>query len=254
MRPASRAGAFVALCLVSIAVGIVPGVQPQAAGPQTFVQQVTAHGAGSAPRAVTMPSVPTAGNRLVVEVGVWNSSNATVGAVTDNAGDTFVKVLSFTASDHTELSVWTAPVATGGTKPTITAKATSAADLGVLALEYSGLSTVADATAVDVQAHNSGTTSGAATVSSGATPAATGRPQRARAVAGPRQRGQPDHELHGHAVGFRGGPDLDDRHGDIGEHHRAHERHGVHVHRQRHERGRHRTRLRALGGGHARHP
>src|SRR2546429_6638962 len=173
MRPASRAGAFVALCLVSIAVGIVPGVQPQAAGPQTFVQQVTAHGAGSAPRAVTMPSVPTAGNRLVVEVGVWNSSNATVGAVTDNAGDTFVKVLSFTASDHTELSVWTAPVATGGTKPTITAKATSAADLGVLALEYSGLSTVADATAVDVQAYNSGTTSGAATVSSGATPAAT---------------------------------------------------------------------------------
>src|SRR5438034_4962760 len=134
MRPSSRVGAFAALCLVSIAVGVVPGTQAQAAGTPTFVQQATAHGAGSAARAVTMPQVTTAGNRLVVEVGVWNSANATVSTVTDTAGDTFVKVLAFTASDHTQLSVWTAPVATGGTKPTITAKATSAADVGVLAM------------------------------------------------------------------------------------------------------------------------
>jgi hypothetical protein len=173
MRPSSRVGAFAALCLVSIAVGIVPGTRARAAGTPTFVQQVTAHGAGTVTRAVTTPAVTTAGNRLIVEVGVWNWQNATITSVTDNAGDTFVKVLSFTASDHAQMTVWTAPVTTGGTRPTITARATSSADIGIVALEYAGLSTVADATAVDVEAHNSGSTSGAATVSSGATPAVT---------------------------------------------------------------------------------
>jgi hypothetical protein len=72
------------------------------------------------------------------------------------------------------MSGWTAPVtAGGGTRPTITVKPTSRADTGAAALEYSGLSTVADATVVDQMAHTSGKTSGAASVSSGATAATT---------------------------------------------------------------------------------
>src|SRR5579859_4163143 len=140
----------------------------------TFVQQASAHSGTKASLGATLPANTTAGNRLVVEVGVWNSASATASTVTDNAGDTFVKLLSFTASDHTEMSVWTAVVATGGTKPTVTAKPTSSADLGVVVLEYAGMSSVADASVLDTQVHATGTSSGAATVSSGATvPAST---------------------------------------------------------------------------------
>jgi hypothetical protein len=111
---------------------------------------------------------------LVVEVGVWNSKGATAGSVTDSAGNAYVELLHYKASEGTEMSVWTAPVtAGGGTRPTITVKPTSSADVGVAVSEYSGLSTVADATVVDQSAHRSGTTGSAATVSSGPTPATT---------------------------------------------------------------------------------
>jgi hypothetical protein len=64
------------------------------------------------------------------------------------------------------MSVWSAPItAVGGAKPTITVKPTSAADVGAAATEYTGLSTAAGTAALDVQAHATGTTSGAATVS-----------------------------------------------------------------------------------------
>jgi hypothetical protein len=171
----SRAGARGLLCLALTAAGLsvaalTAAAPAHAAGGASFVQQVTGHGAAlSVP--VTLPSPTVAGNRLVVEVGVWNSGNATTSKVTDDAGDTFVKLLSYAASEHTEMSVWTAVVATGGTRPKVTATATSSADLGVLVLEYSGLSTVADATVLDKQAHASGTTGAAATVSSGSTTA-----------------------------------------------------------------------------------
>ena len=138
------------------------------------MQQVSAHGhAGSL--GVTPGSAVAAGDRMVVEVGVWNSSGATASSVTDSAGNTYTELTHFKASDGTEMSVWTAPVtAGGGTKPTITAKATSSADIGVAAVEYAGLSTAAGSSVLDVQAHATGTTSAAATVSSGATPAVTG--------------------------------------------------------------------------------
>ena len=84
-------------------------------------------------------------------------------------------MLHFKASDGTEMSVWTAPItAGGGTKPTITVTPTAKADVGVEVLEYSGLSTAAGAAAVDQLASATGTTSGAATVKSAATPATTG--------------------------------------------------------------------------------
>ncbi|SCG66144.1 Kelch motif-containing protein [Micromonospora inositola] len=166
MSSSFRGAVLVSSIVLLNATILVPAQPVYATGPPAFVQQVTGHGLGVT-RAVTTPNPTTAGNRLVVEVGVWNSGSATVSAVTDNAGDTFVKILSFTASDHTEMSVWTAVVVTGGTKPTITARATSSADLGIAALEYSGLST---ASVVDQERHAAGTTgSTAATVSSGAT-------------------------------------------------------------------------------------
>jgi hypothetical protein len=110
------------------------------------------------------------GDRLVVETGVWSSGGATAKSVTDSAGDQFVELLHYNASEGTEMSVWTAPVtAGGGTKPTITVTPTAKADVGVAALEYSGLSSVADATVVDRTTNATGTTSGAGSVASGAT-------------------------------------------------------------------------------------
>ena len=162
----------VALAAVA-AVSLTNASNASAAGP-SFVQQVSVHGhAGSL--GVTPGSAVAAGDRMVVEVGVWNSSHATASSVTDSAGNTYTELTHFVASDGTELSVWTAPItAGGGTKPTITAKAASVADIGVAAVEYAGLSTAAGAAALDVQAHATGSTAAAATVSSGATPAATG--------------------------------------------------------------------------------
>jgi Galactose oxidase-like, Early set domain/Fibronectin type III domain/Glyoxal oxidase N-terminus len=155
------------------AVSLSKASNASAAGP-SFVQQVSAHGhAGSL--GVTPGSAVAAGDRMVVEVGVWNSSHATASSVTDSAGNTYTELTHFTASDGSELSVWTAPItAGGGTKPAITAKAGSTADIGVAAVEYAGLSTAAGTSVLDVQAHSTGTTGAAGTVSSGATPAATG--------------------------------------------------------------------------------
>jgi hypothetical protein len=109
----------------------------------SFVQQVSGRGhTGSL--TVTPGSAVTAGDRMVVEVAVWNSSHATASSVTDSAGNSYTELTHFTASDGTELSVWTAPItAGGGTKPTITAKAGSTADIGVAALEYAGPSAAA---------------------------------------------------------------------------------------------------------------
>jgi hypothetical protein len=163
-----------ALALVAIAaLSLISAPKASAASP-SFVQQVSAHGhAGSV--ATTPGSAVTAGDRLVVEVGIWNSSHATASSVTDSAGNTYTELTHFTASDGTELSVWSAPItAGGGTKPTITAKATSTADIGVAVVEYAGLSTASGTAVLDVQAHAVGTTGSAATVSSGTTPATTG--------------------------------------------------------------------------------
>jgi hypothetical protein len=148
---------------------VTPGSAPP---PPAFVQAGSAHASAVASLSVTPTAALTTGNRLVVEAGVWNSSKATVASVADSAGDHFTQVLHFVASDNTEMSIWTAPITSGGgTQPTITVTPTSKADLGLAALEYSGLSSVADATVVDQMANASGTTSSAATVSSGATSA-----------------------------------------------------------------------------------
>src|SRR5947208_5104042 len=98
------------LTLVLPATTLTAAQNAYAAGPPAFVQQATGHGAG-ATLAIATPNATTAGNRLVVEVGVWNAASATATGVTDNAGDTFVKVTGFAATDHTQMTIWTAPVA-----------------------------------------------------------------------------------------------------------------------------------------------
>ncbi len=147
-------------------------VTPAGVSPPAFVQQVSKHASSVSSLAVTPSTALGSGNRLVVEVGVWSSSGATAKSVTDSAGDGFVELTHFTASDNTEMSVWSAPVTAGaGARPAVTVTPSSKADVGVAALEYSGLSTVADNSVVDQQKTASGTTGSAATVTSGSTSA-----------------------------------------------------------------------------------
>ena len=164
----ARGGSALAL-LAGGAVALGVPAAPALAVTPGFVQQVSAHGPGKSSLAVTTGTSVATGDRLVVEVGVWNSKAATAASVTDSLNDTWVEVTHFTAADSTEMSIWTAPVASGGSADTITAKPTSAADMGIVAIEYSGLSAVPDITAVDQVAHTVGTTTSAATVASLAT-------------------------------------------------------------------------------------
>jgi hypothetical protein len=170
--------ALIWICAVALAATSLASVGypkiAQAAATPLFVQQVSAHSPGATSLTVPPVSSITAGDRLVVEVGMWSSAGATAASVADSAGNSYVELLHFKASDATELSVWTAPItAGGGTRPTITVRPTSAADTGMAVLEYAGLSTVSDSTVVDQMAHASGGTAGAALVASGATAATT---------------------------------------------------------------------------------
>src|SRR5664280_1683455 len=172
-----RLSAFTAgtLALTGVAVVAPSAAVLAATAEPAFVQQVSAHAGGGGSLSVTPSAVLGAGDRLVVQVGVWNSAHATTSTVTDAAGDAFTEVSHFAAADGTEQSVWTAPITTGaGTKPAIKATPTSAADIGIAAVEYSGLSTATGTAAVDSQAHAVGHTgSTPATVASGATTATT---------------------------------------------------------------------------------
>jgi hypothetical protein len=168
---ARRRGLSAAVSVVALLSGgtltvATAGAADAAAPVPAFVQQVSAHGSAKSSIAVVPGANVTAGNRLVVEVGVWKLSGATTTSVSDSSGDPFVEVTHFTASDGTEMSVWTAPILAGGSKPTITAKPSVAGDMAIIALEYSGLSTVADITAVDQVSHAIGATTSAATVNS----------------------------------------------------------------------------------------
>jgi hypothetical protein len=167
---------LVALCAAALAMlAARDGLARAATAQPTFVQAATAHTGSAASLGVTPAANVTTGDRIVVEVGVWNSSAATATSVTDTAGNSYVELLHFKASDKTEMSIWTAPVtAGGGTKPTVTAKVSSKADVGVVALEYAGVSTATDASVLDRSAFNTGTTGAAGAVSSGATQPATG--------------------------------------------------------------------------------
>jgi Domain of unknown function (DUF1929)/Fibronectin type III domain len=176
VRPLARWGALSALCvLAALWVRDGPGVAHAISAQPTFVQAATGHFSSVTNSTVTPASNVTAGDRLVVEVGVWSNNASTAASVTDSAGNSYIELLHFKASENTEMSIWTAPItAGGGTRPTITVKPSSKADVGVVALEYAGVSSVSDATVLDRSASSSGTTGSAGTVSSGATQPTTG--------------------------------------------------------------------------------
>jgi hypothetical protein len=140
-----------------------------------FVQQAGTYSGSATSLSVTPTANLTTGNRLVVLAGIWGSGSPTASGVTDSAGDTFTEVLHFKGSDGTEMSVWTAPVtAGGGTKPTVKVTSSAKGDIGIEALEYSGLSGAAGTGAIDQTATATGTTgSSSGTVTSAATPATT---------------------------------------------------------------------------------
>ncbi|WP_157440469.1 galactose oxidase-like domain-containing protein [Actinokineospora inagensis] len=124
-------------------------VTPSATPIPGYVQQVSGRGPG-AERAVTTTSAVQTGDRMVVQVGVWNTSSGRATGVRDSAGNVYTKVSSVVASDNTEQSIWTAPITSGGgQKLTVTASASSSADVGVGAVEYSGLSLASGLGAVD---------------------------------------------------------------------------------------------------------
>jgi predicted RNA-binding protein with TRAM domain len=140
-----------------------------------YVQSTSAHSSSVTSLAVTPSSNVTVGNTMIVEVGVWSEKAATTASVSDSAGNSYVELLHFTASDKTEMSIWASTLSAGGaTKPTITVKPSSKADTGVVALEYSGVATAQGMPVVDRSTFNTGTTKGAETVSSGATQPSTG--------------------------------------------------------------------------------
>jgi hypothetical protein len=141
-----------------------------------FVQQVNKRGAGSS-LSLQLNAAVSAGDRLVVEVGVWSTGHTTASGVTDSAGNAYTRLTSVKASDGTELSVWSAPVTAGdGTRATITVSAGTSADIGMSALEYSGLSAATGTGAVDQSHTATGTTGTAATnaVAAGATAPSAG--------------------------------------------------------------------------------
>ena len=151
-----------------------PSVTPTAPTAPVYVQAVSAHKTNVTSVSLTPSTNVTAGNRLVVMVGIWGSPTRTAKTVTDSAGNTYTELLHFSASDKTELSIWSAPItAGGGTKPVVKVTASGSADVGATVLEYAGLSSAAGAAAVDQQASATGTTGGATTVSSGPTAATT---------------------------------------------------------------------------------
>jgi hypothetical protein len=165
-----------ALVLVAVMADVIPPAA--AAVTPLFVQQTS--GRVSAGSLVLTPGqVVSAGDRLIVQVGIWSSGAARAGSVKDSAGNTWTRLTSTVASDQTELSTWTAPVvAGGGTKPTVTVTATGSADIGASLLEYSGVSTVSGTAVVDVSKTATGSTgSSAATVGTGATAATTAGPE-----------------------------------------------------------------------------
>jgi hypothetical protein len=139
-----------------------------------YVQAVSAHKTNVTSVSLTPSTNVTTGDRLVVEVGIWGSPTRTAKTVTDSAGNTYTELVHFSASDQTELSVWSAPItAGGGTKPVVKVTPSGVGDVGATVLEYAGLSAAAGTAAVDQLATATGNTVGAGTVSSGPTAATT---------------------------------------------------------------------------------
>lgn len=147
------------------------GVRPLA----LFVQGIATRATGAITVAATPAANLTAGNRLIVMVGVDGGSTNTAQSVSDAAGNTYTKVTSTRASDNTEMSIWTAPITAGaGSRPVVTARSSASATMAITVTEYAGLSTAAGTGAVDVFNAASGSATLSGTAQSGATAGTTG--------------------------------------------------------------------------------
>src|SRR3954454_15088380 len=167
--PQRAAAGLSVLCLIAAALVVAGAQDATGAQPPAFVQQVSKR-ARTTGLALQTTAHVTAGNLIVVEDGVRGAAGPAATALTDSAGNTYTELTHFTASDKTEMSVWSAPITGGGgTRPTLTVKPSASADVGATVLEYSGLSTAAGIAAVDQSAHATATTGAAAAVSSGPT-------------------------------------------------------------------------------------
>jgi Domain of unknown function (DUF4082)/Domain of unknown function (DUF1929)/Fibronectin type III domain/Glyoxal oxidase N-terminus len=133
-----------------------------------LVQKASAYADTTSAVPLRLPFRPAGGDRVVVQASVWGG-NARAAQVTDSAGNHFTELVHAFAPDGTEMSVWTAPVKPGQrSKDTVTVAPTRQADVGAVALEYSGLSAAPGSAAVDRIAVASGATATHAAVSSGA--------------------------------------------------------------------------------------
>ncbi len=139
----------------------------------TFVQQTSAYSDTTQQLVLRATQPMSAGDRVVVETSTWGKGARTA-SVTDSIGDHYTELVSHETSDGTELSVWTAPIRSDSAGvPTITVTPDSTADVGAVAVEYSGLSLAPGAHAVDRIAVAAGKTRRAAVIGSGATKATT---------------------------------------------------------------------------------
>lgn len=173
-----RARRVVTLLACSGLLAAVAGVTAPHAAAATapaFVQQVSGRATATTLK-LTLPQNLTTGDRLIAQIATWSSANATTKTVTDTAGNTWTRLTTTTATDHTELSTWTTPVTTGaGTRPTITITATGTADIGAALLDYTGVATTTGTTVLDTSKTATGTTTTATTVATGTTtPTTTG--------------------------------------------------------------------------------
>jgi hypothetical protein len=160
----------------AVGTGPVSAMSPPAtptAAPR-FIQRVSGRSTSGSTLQLTPASPIASGDRLMVLTGVWSSGRATISGVTDSAGNVYTRATSVTASEDTQLSVWTAPVTAGdGTRPTITVTATGSADIGAAALEYAGVSTAAGTGSIDALKTATATSAVNGFVTSGATTALT---------------------------------------------------------------------------------
>jgi hypothetical protein len=141
-----------------------PRLTPAATASPALVQRAAAYADRSAGLPLALRTAPAPGDRLVVEASVWGR-DARAATVTDSAGDHYTELLTRRAPDGTELSVWTAPVtSTRGSRRVIRVVPSAEADVGAVAVEYSGLSSARGPRAVDSISSATGDTHGAALV------------------------------------------------------------------------------------------
>jgi hypothetical protein len=123
-------------------------------------QSVTASADGVAnhdSNTLTLPNPITSGNRLIAVLTSQAVGASAAYSVTDTAGNTWTEDNTHLwATSIVRVSIWSAPISLGGgTKPTITvSSSTNVYGISAVVTEFSGLSAVSGATALDGTAGN----------------------------------------------------------------------------------------------------